>query len=102
MTESEYKTDSFKNLLDGLEFSFLLEECKGNTQTRSHCGTLETRIKSIQTWYATLLSSNSESPPISQEQITVYSVSALDDDLLLFFSSYLLKKISIWHWMQEI
>lgn len=93
LTESEYKTDSFKNLLGGLEFAFLLEECKGNAQARSHCGTLETRIKSIQTRYATLLSSSGDPTPISQEQITVYSVSALDDDLLLFFSSYLLKII---------
>ena len=43
---SEYKTTSFEDLLNGLEFSFLLEECKGNAQARSHCGTLETRIKS--------------------------------------------------------
>lgn len=93
LTESEYRTDSFNNLLNGLEFAFLLEECKGNTQARSHCGTLETRIKSIQTRYDTLLSSCGDFTPISQEQVTVYSVSALDDDLLLFFSSYLLKLI---------
>ena len=93
LLESEYKTSSFKHLLDGLEFSFLLEECKGNAQARSHCSSLETRIKSIQTRYTTLLSSESAPTPISNNQITVYSVSSLDDDLLLFFSSYLLKSI---------
>lgn len=93
LTESEYRTDSFNNLLHGLEFAFLLEESKGNAQARSHCGTLETRIKSIQTRYDSLLSSGSDFTPVSQEQITIYSVSALDDDLLLFFSSYLLKLI---------
>lgn len=90
---SEYKTTSFEDLLNGLEFSFLLEECKGNAQTRSHCGTLETRIKSIQSRYSSLLSSNGDVTPISDSQIIVYSVSNLDDDLLLFFSSYLLKNI---------
>lgn len=90
---SEYKTTSFEDLLNGLEFSFLLEECKGNAQARSHCGTLETRIKSIQSRYSSLLSSNGDVTPISDSQIIVYSVSNLDDDLLLFFSSYLLKNI---------
>ena len=90
---SEYKTTSFEDLLNGLEFSFLLEECKGNAQARSHCGTLETRIKSIQARYSSLLSSNGDVTPISDSQIIVYSVSNLDDDLLLFFSSYLLKNI---------
>ena len=90
---SEYKTTSFEDLLNGLEFSFLLEECKGNAQSRSHCGTLETRIKSIQARYSSLLSSNGDVTPISDSQIIVYSVSNLDDDLLLFFSSYLLKNI---------
>lgn len=90
---SEYKTTSFEDLLNGLEFSFLLEECKGNAQARSHCGTLETRIKSIQDRYSSLLSSNGDVTPISDSQIIVYSVSNLDDDLLLFFSSYLLKNI---------
>ena len=93
LESSEYKTTSFEDLLNGLEFSFLLEECKGNTQARSHCGTLETRIKSIQSRYSSLLSSNSDITPISDGQIIVYSVSNLDDDLLLFFSSYLLKNI---------
>lgn len=93
LESSEYKTTSFEDLLNGLEFSFLLEECKGNTQARSHCGTLETRIKSIQSRYSSLLSSNSDITPISDGQIIVYSVSNLGDDLLLFFSSYLLKNI---------
>lgn len=93
LESSEYKTTSFEDLLNGLEFSFLLEECKGNTQARSHCGTLETRIKSIQSRYSSLLSSNSDFTPVSDSQIIVYSVSNLDDDLLLFFSSYLLKNI---------
>ena len=54
---------------------------------------LETRIKSIQARYSSRLSSNGDVTPISDSQIIVYSVSNLDDDLLLFFSSYLLKNI---------
>lgn len=93
LTSSEYTAKSFDQLLEGLEFSFLLEECKGNSQARSHCGTLETRIKSIQSRYDSLLSKEDEDTVFINNQITVYSVSALDDDLLLFFSSYLMKII---------
>jgi hypothetical protein len=90
---SEYTASSFEDLLKALEYSFLLEECKGNTQARAHCGTLETRVKSIQMRYSTLLSSTEETGNSSNKQIIVYSVSELDDDLLLFFSSHLLKKV---------
>jgi len=93
LQESDYRVDSFESLLNGLEFSFLLEECKGNAQARSHCGSLEMRIKSIQTRYSSLLSDETNSTLISDKQVTVYTVSSLDDDLLLFFSSYLLKQI---------
>lgn len=94
---SKYKTSSFTQLLKGLEFAFLLEECKGNAQARSYCGTLETRIKSIQTRYGVLINDldNQEdnNNNINNNPITVYSVSTLDDDLLLFFTSYFIKNI---------
>lgn len=89
---SESKVDSFIDLLEALDYTFLLEETRGNSQIRSHCGTLETRIKSIQVRYSVLLTSDTQED-IEYNQVTVYDVGRLDDDLLLFFSSYLLKNI---------
>lgn len=89
----DYKTNSFEFLLKGLDYTFLLEECKGNTQARAHCGTLETRIKSIQTRYSSLLTSDQDIDNTKLKQVNIYSVFNLDDDLLLFFTTYLMKSI---------
>lgn len=88
--EADYNVDAFELLLKGLNYAFLLEECKGNSQVRSYCGTLETRIKNIQTRYSTLLGKETFVLD-SSKSVFVYSVAELDDDLLLFFTSYVLK-----------
>lgn len=87
--KSKYQVDSFENLLKGLNYTFLLEESKGNTQARGYTGTLETRIKNIQIKYSKLF--NNKKIKITQKVI-VYSISDLNDDLLLFFTTYILKK----------
>lgn len=118
---ANYTINSFEALFEALNFVFLLEECQGNTQARGYSATLETRIKHIQFRYGSLFETNidkttpgspdspdspdSSSPDVStiakdstvdedakQLKITVYNVSGLDDDLLLFFTTYMLKK----------
>lgn len=94
INNAEYKIDSFDKLNEGLEFAFLFEECKANNQVRGYCGTLETRIKNLKNRYGKLISENKTSKNKTSEnkKIIVYSVDDLDKDLLLFFSSYLVKK----------
>lgn len=92
MEKSQYKAISFKRLLDGMEYAFLLEECKGNAQARAHCGTLETRIKSVRDRYGKLLSGKTSFVQ-KEKQVTIYKVDVFEDDLLLFYTSFLMKKI---------
>ncbi len=87
--KANYQVDSFENLLIALNYVFLLEESKGNSQARAYSGTLETRIKNIQTRYSKLFENEEKS---FDSKAVVYSVSEMDDDLLLFFTTYVLKK----------
>lgn len=86
---ANYQVDSFEKLLNALNYVFLLEESKGNNQARSYSGTLETRIKNIQTRYSKLFKNDEI---FIDSETVVYSVSEMDDDLLLFFTTYVLKK----------
>lgn len=87
--KANYQVDSFENLLMALNYVFLLEESKGNSQARAYSGTLETRIKNIQTRYSKLFENEERS---FDSNAVVYSVAEMDDDLLLFFTTYVLKK----------
>ena len=91
---ARYTINSFADLFEALNFVFLLEECQGNTQARGYSGTLETRIKHIQLRYGSLFKAKIDESDEEEKQskITVYNVSCLDDDLLLFFTTYMLKK----------
>jgi hypothetical protein len=91
---ARYTINSFADLFEALNFVFLLEECQGNTQARGYSATLETRIKHIQFRYGGLFKVKKEDSGevAKQSKITVYNVSGLDDDLLLFFTTYMLKK----------
>ena len=89
--KADYCVNSFENLLKGLEYAFLLEESKGNYQARSYCGTLETRIKNIEVRYSSILGDTAFDYE-KNKSVFVYSISELEDDLLLFFTSYLLKR----------
>ncbi|EHS5050993.1 ATP-binding protein, partial [Listeria monocytogenes] len=90
ITYSSYTALSFDELLKSLNYVFYLEECKGNSQARNHSNTLETRIKEIQSRYHKFFHSSKTN--LEDKLVTIYNVSELDDDLLLFFSSYLCKK----------
>lgn len=92
LNTSDYKANSFDNLFQGLEYAFLLEESKGNSQVRSYCVTLETRIKSIATRYSVFLTEKRVSQN-TFSKINIYEVDDMDDDLLLFFSSYFIKEL---------
>ncbi|MBM9832365.1 DUF87 domain-containing protein, partial [Enterococcus faecalis] len=81
--KANYQVDSFENLLIALNYVFLLEESKGNSQARAYSGTLETRIKNIQTRYFKLFENEEKSV---DSKAVVYSVSEMDDVLLLFFT----------------
>ncbi|HCT0482129.1 TPA: ATP-binding protein, partial [Staphylococcus pseudintermedius] len=76
-------------LLEGLDFVFLLEESKGNNQARAYSATLETRIKNVHSRFSELFGNNDTD---IHAKTIIYSVSELDDDLLLFFTTYILKK----------
>lgn len=89
LEKANYKVDSFENLLLALNYVFLLEESKGNSQARAYSGTLETRIKNIQTRYSKLFENEEKS---FDSNAVVYAVAEMDDDLLLFFTTYVLKK----------
>lgn len=91
---ARYTINSFADLFEALNFVFLLEECQGHTQARGYSATLETRIKHIQFRYGSLFKVKKEDSGevAKQSKITVYNVSGLDDDLLLFFTTYMLKK----------
>lgn len=89
---ARYTINSFADLFEALNFVFLLEECQGNTQARGYSGTLETRIKHIQLRYGSLFKEKIDENDEEESKITVYNVSGLDDDLLLFFTTYMLKK----------
>lgn len=88
---ASYIIKSFEDLFEALNFVFLLEECQGNTQARGYSATLETRIKHIQFRYGNLFKLKTDDCA-NESKITVYNVSGLDDDLLLFFTTYILKK----------
>ena len=91
IANSSYTVLSFDELLKSLNYVFYLEECKGNSQARNHSNTLETRIKEIQSRYHNFF--NKSKANLEDKLVTVYNVSELDDDLLLFFLSFLCKKI---------
>ena len=89
--QSDYKTSSFEALKDSLNYVFLLEESKGNNRARANSGTMETRLVTIDEHYSKLFKAKEK---VTEEHlVNVYDVSKLDDDLLLFFSTYLCKRI---------
>lgn len=95
--DSEYSVSDFESLTKGLEYVFLLEESKGNTQARAYSATLETRIKEIEQRYTPLFSGNQSSDSNQssdlKDKFVIYNVSQLEDDMLLFFVSYISKRV---------
>src|SRR5699024_1266075 len=99
----ESTDEGFKNLLklkDGVDMVLLLEESKGNTQARTHCETLMTRIDNIILNYSSNLFSNNRDrinkfyEIIKYEKaLTVFDCSNLEDSDLLFLSGYFSREI---------
>merc|ERR1712096_73345 len=87
LESANYNIPSFEKLLEGLNYVFLLEESKGNNQARAYSATLETRIKNVQSRFYELFGYEDT---ILDDKTNIYSVSELDDDLLLFFTTYIL------------
>lgn len=94
------KITCLTDLKDGIDMVLLLEESKGNAQVRSHCSTLLTRIENlILTYSKTLFDKSSEKISAFSEitqfkkALTIFDCSSLDDNDLLFYTSYLIKEV---------
>lgn len=100
LEEASNKIISLTEIKDGIDMILLLEESKGNSQVRSHCSTLMTRIDNlILTYSNTLFDNNSEKINSFneiiqfQKALTIFDCSSLDDNDLLFYTSYLIREV---------
>lgn len=97
---TECKTKSIKDLKLAVDLILLLEEAKGNNQIRTFCSTLMTRIDNLDATYSDNLFSEDftrqaelEDMLLTKKTFTVFDCSFIDDDVLLFFTSYILRNI---------
>lgn len=100
LSESEYSVSKLEDLEIALELVFLLEEMKGNSQIRSYCSTLVTRIETLKYNYSENIFSNEpdrikhfNSIFENNYAITILNVSTFDNIDLKFISTYLLTYI---------
>ncbi|WP_035712456.1 ATP-binding protein [Salibacterium aidingense] len=100
MEEADCSVDDLSKLETGINLVFLFEEIKGNSQVRSHCSTLMTRIDNLIATYSNSLFDNDQEKINVFRQIvsfdkgfTIFKVSSMDDDDLLFFTGYILRII---------
>ncbi|GGF99086.1 helicase HerA domain-containing protein [Paenibacillus aceti] len=99
LESSTSKVTQLKNLELGIELTFLFEESKGNTQIRSYCSTLMTRISNLIASYSGSIFDNNEQKINKFNEVcnfekgfTLFKVASLENKDLLFFTSYILKK----------
>ncbi|WDH83321.1 ATP-binding protein [Paenibacillus urinalis] len=98
LESAEYSITKLKNLEIGLDMTFLVEESKGNSQVRSYCSTLMTRISNLIATYSKSIFDD-DSTKVSNfcnmiefnKGFTILNFSSMDDSDLLFFSGYLLR-----------
>ncbi|GGH10078.1 ATP-binding protein [Paenibacillus segetis] len=98
LESAEYSITKLKNLEIGMDMTFLVEESKGNSQVRSYCSTLMTRISNLIATYSKSIFDD-DSTKISNfcnmidfnKGFTILNFSSMDDSDLLFFSGYLLR-----------
>lgn len=100
LSEAKYSVSKLEDLEVALELVFLLEEMKGNSQIRSYCSTLVTRIETLKYNYSENIFSNESSKVKKFNSIfendfavTILNVSKFDNIDLKFISSYLLTYI---------
>lgn len=97
LTKQECTINDLKDLLAGVDLALLLEESKGNTAARSHCTTLISRIENLVFKYSKSLFDSSQAKLATFESIlnfekafTIFDCSSLEDNDLLFFSSFII------------
>lgn len=100
MEEADCLVDDLSKLETGINMVFLFEEIKGNSQVRSHCSTLMTRIDNLIATYSNSLFDQAEEKIEEfikimsfQKGFTIFKVSSMDDNDLLFFTGYVLRII---------
>lgn len=100
MDLAQCSVNTLSTLEDGLEIIFLFEEMKGNSQVRSYCSTLMTRIDNLIAVYSNnLFDSDITKKETFQESIkfekgfTIFKCSDIEDSDLLFFTSYVLRLV---------
>jgi uncharacterized protein len=100
LEEASNKIISLTELKLGIDIVLLLEESKGNSQVRSHCSTLITRIDNLILNYSKTLFDQdgvkiNNFIEITQfrKAFTIFDCSSFDDNDLLFFTSYLIREV---------
>ncbi|SER24048.1 ATP-binding protein [Piscibacillus halophilus] len=100
LEETDCKAFSIKDLKLAMDLVLLLEESKGNNQIRTFCSTLMTRIDNLEATYSNnLFSENIDRQEKMKKMLesnhtfTLFDCSFMEDDVLLFFTSYILRNI---------
>lgn len=100
MDSAECSVNTLSTLEVGLDIIFLFEEMKGNSQVRSYCLTLMTRIDNLIAVYAkNLFDDDITKKETFQESLkfekgfTIFKCSDIEDSDLIFFTSYILRLI---------
>ncbi|WP_042220982.1 ATP-binding protein [Oceanobacillus manasiensis] len=100
LESTKCKTKTIKDLKIAVDLVLLLEEAKGNNQIRTFCSTLITRMDNLDATYSNNLFSEDltrqeelEGMLLTKQAFTVFDCSFIDEDVLLFFTSYVLRSI---------
>jgi uncharacterized protein len=98
LESAEYSITTLRNLEIGMDMTFLVEESKGNSQVRSYCSTLMTRISNLIATYSKTIFDDDKTKIENfckmidfNKGFTIINFSSMDDSDLLFFSGYLLR-----------
>lgn len=91
---------SLQDLLTGIELVILLEESRGNSQVRSHCSTLITRIENLIYSYSNSLFDLKPQKIDKFFEVmrfefafTIFDCSSLEDNDLLFYTGYIMREV---------
>ncbi|WKA51709.1 ATP-binding protein [Planococcus liqunii] len=98
MESAKCAVSDLKTLMTGINIVFLFEEMKGNSQARSYCSTLVSRIENLISSYSnSMFDSNPEKRKKFKEGLelqrgfTLIKFSGIEDADLLFFTGYILR-----------
>lgn len=100
LEDAECKVNSLKDLKLAVDIVLLLEEAKGNNQIRTFCSTLMTRLDNLISTFSNNLFSDDftkqaelEDALQCEKTFTILDCSFIDDDVLLFFTSHILRRV---------